>query len=43
MPLVITGRPKAKAEEKKKRENNGSGEERMAVKEDRVERRGDTK
>lgn len=35
MPLVITGRPKAKAEEKKKRENKGSGEKGTAVKEDR--------
>lgn len=39
MPLVITGRPKAKAEEKKKRENKGNGEKGMAVKEDGVERR----
>lgn len=40
MPRVITGRPKAKAKEKKNRENKGSGEEGMGVKEDRVERRG---
>ena len=40
MPRVTTGRPKAKAEEKKNRENKGSGEEGLGVKEDRVERRG---
>lgn len=39
MPLVITGKPKAKAEEKKRKENKGHGEKGMALKEDRVERR----
>lgn len=37
--LVITGKPKAEAEEKKKRENKGSGEKGMGLKEDRAERR----
>lgn len=35
VPLVITGRPKAKAEENKKRADNGSGEKGMAAEEDR--------
>lgn len=38
MPLGITGRPKAKAEEKKKRENKGIGRKEWEYRKTGVER-----